>query len=152
MAALMVLLSLLAAGEDRGGRGALGVAGSLGGSGAAAGGRQRGGCRSAGNRRRPRPSRLPLGLLVRPTCGGEAWRAAGAGPGCVGAPEPASTLRLFQEGAAAGPAACLFRLRRPRDAFPNSLWNRSPLRGRESSLLSCHQMLRFLAFFWCLPF
>lgn len=98
MAVLVVLMSLLVAGEDPGGRrGALQETLSCRarGRGAAAGVRQRGGCRSAGKRRQPRPSRLPLGLLSRPACGGEAWRSrAGpnrAGLGCAAwvAPESA---------------------------------------------------------------
>lgn len=106
---LVVFLSFLVAGEDPGAgrarsarelRGPLGsgVAGSQGWAGSGAGAA----VRAAGGGLAPAVSLsvLSLGQPVAAGPGGLAGTGpGGAGLGCVGAPEPASTFRLFEKGA-----------------------------------------------------
>lgn len=160
MAVLVALLSLVVAGEDPGASGrAERVPGGPGPRSRGVGGGRRGAgaaVRAAGSSLAPAasPSAFSPGWLVAARPG---WLPGSGrtGPGCVGAPEPASTLRLFEEGASARlvPASSGSGGGwEDGNTFLNQLLNRSPLRRREGRLLGCRQLLLFLAFFWRLHF
>lgn len=151
---LVVLLSSLVAGEDPGAGGrrsarelrgplGLGVAGSRG---WAAVERVPQCGQSAMASPQPPLSIFSLGQPVAARPGGLAGTGpGGAGLGCVGAPEPASTFRPFEKGASSclAPASSASGgASEDREAFLDQLMNRSPL--RRGRCPSCPQLLLFL--------